>query len=210
MRVVSDVSATLGPYVSLVASGLAVTGSPGPATVGAAATAAAFGLRRSVPYLLGSMAGTTLALLAVAAGLASVVLTQPELGTVLTAAAVTYLVWLAWKIATAPPLAAGEHETRARPTAVQGVVVGVANPKAYAALGALLASHRLGLPVDAEAVAETTVLAVLIVVVHLGWAVAGGWLARVSARPRVARAVNLVLAAALLAATVPLLLGLRA
>lgn len=208
MRVASDLPATLGPYVSLVASGLAVMGSPGPATVGAAATATAYGLRRSVPYLLGSMVGTALALLVVAAGLASVLLTQPELGTVLLAAAVAYLVWLAWKIATAPPLAVGDHEARARPTVLHGLVLGVANPKAYAALGALFTSHRLDLPVGAEAVVKTAVLAVLIVVIHLGWAVAGAWLATVLRRPRVARAVNLVLAVALLAATVPLVLDL--
>ncbi|MFF5992645.1 LysE family translocator [Prauserella flavalba] len=194
-----------GPYLSLAAAALVVMGSPGPATVGATATATAFGLRRSVPYLLGSIAGTTAALVVVAAGVASVLLAQPRLGPVLLGLSVGYLAWLAYKIATAPPPAVAGPEEGDPPTWLHGLVLGVANPKAYAALGTVFTTHRLGLPTPVlESVVKTLVLTALIVLIHLGWAVAGASLGTVLRRPRVARVVNVALAVALLASTAPL------
>lgn len=198
-----------GPYVSLVASALIVMGSPGPATVGAAATATAFGLRRSLPYLFGSMAGTAVALVVVAAGLASVLLAQPRLGPVLLGLSIGYLVWLAWKIATAPPPSTDGPRDGTPPTWLHGLMLGVANPKAYAALATLFASRRLGLSSMAlESTVKTLVLLGMVVIIHLGWAGLGASLATTLRRPRVARAVNVVLAAVLLASTVPLAIGL--
>ncbi|PXY22716.1 LysE family translocator [Prauserella muralis] len=198
-----------GPYLSLVAGALVVMGSPGPATVGATATATAFGLRRSMPYLLGSMAGTTVALVVVAAGLASVLLAEPRLGPVLLVLSIAYLGWLAWKIATAPPPSSDAAGHGTPPTWLHGLVLGVSNPKAYAALGTLFASQRLGLPgVALEAVVKTLVLTGMVVVIHLGWAALGASMASALRRPRVSRAVNVALAVVLLASTVPLAAGL--
>ncbi|RBM11536.1 threonine transporter RhtB [Prauserella sp. PE36] len=205
MRDMLGDAAGAGPYLSLVATALVVMGSPGPATVGATATATAFGLRRSMPYLLGSIAGTTAALVVVAAGVASVLLTQPRLGPALLGLSVAYLAWLAYKIATAPPPAATGPPTRAPPTWLHGLVLGVANPKAYAALGTLFTTHRLGLPTPVlETVVKTLVLTALIVFIHLCWAVAGASLGTALRRPRVSRVVNVALAIALLASTAPL------
>ncbi|GAA3762887.1 LysE family translocator [Salinactinospora qingdaonensis] len=205
MQVPLSASVAAEPYLSLVITALIVIGSPGPATIGASATATAFGLRRSLPYLLGSIAGTTTVLLVVAAGLATVLMAQPRVGPVLLALSVAYLAWLAWKIATAPPPAVDAARSRTPPTWLHGLVLGVANPKAYAALGALFASQHLGLPTAIlESAVKTTVLTGLIVLIHLGWAVIGASMAAALQRPRVARVVNVALAAALLASTVPL------
>lgn len=209
----STVSAlpAVGPYVSLVAAALIVMGSPGPVTVGVTATITAFGLRRSVPYLLGSITGTVAALGVVAVGLASVLLTLPRLGPALLGLSIAYLVWLAWRIATAPPPTIDEGRTRTPPSWPHGLVLGVANPKAYAALGAVFTSQHLGLPTAVlESVVKSLVLAGLVVVVHLGWAAVGASMAAVLRRPKLARLVNLVLAATLLASTVPLVVDLLA
>lgn len=157
-------------YVTLVVTALIVMGSPGPVTIGVTAAVTAFGLRRAVPYLLGSMTGTAAALVVVAAGLASVLLALPGLGPVLLVVSVAYLAWLAWKIATARPPTADEERPRTPPTWLHGLLLGVAIPKGYAAVGASMAAALR--------------------------------------RPRVSRAVNVVLAAALLASTVPLVLEL--
>ena len=53
----------LGP---LVATALAVMGSPGPATISLTAAGSAFGVRRSLGYLTGIVAGTAVVLVAVA------------------------------------------------------------------------------------------------------------------------------------------------
>ena len=180
-------------------------GSPGPANIGATASATAFGLRRSLPYLLGSIMGTTAVLVAVAAGLASLLLAQPHLGPALLALSVCYLLHLAYKIATAPPLAVVDARAEA-PAWSSGVVLAVANPKAYAALGTVFTGSTLGLPTELlDTLVKTLILTALIVLVHLGWAVAGASFAAALRHPRTARIVNLALAAALLVSTVPVL-----
>jgi threonine/homoserine/homoserine lactone efflux protein len=200
--------AAAGSHLSLVLTALVVMGSPGPATVGAAATATAFGLRRSLPYLAGSIAGTTAVLIAVAAGLASILLTEPRLRVVFLGLAVGYLAYLAYRIATAAPPDAGTTGPSA-PGWSSGLVLAVANPKAYAGIGTLVAGStgdRAGGPLDV--VVTTAILTVLIVVLHLGWAVAGASFAAALRRPRISRAVNLVLAAVLLASTAPVIAAL--
>ena len=196
---------TARPYLSLVLTALIVMGSPGPANIGATASATAFGLRRSLPYLLGSVMGTTAVLIAVAAGLASLLLAQPHLGPALLALSVGYLGYLAYRIATAPPLAVADARAPA-PAWSSGFVLAVANPKAYAALGTVFTGTTLGLPTAAlDALVKTLVLTVLVVLVQLGWAVAGASFAAALRRPRTSRIVNLGLAAALLVSTIPVL-----
>lgn len=196
---------TARPYLSLVLTALIVMGSPGPANIGATASATAFGLRRSLPYLVGSILGTTVVLIAVAVGLASILLATPRLGPALLALSVGYLIYLAYKIATAQPLAV--HEARAQaPAWTSGFIVAVANPKAYAALGTVFTGTTLDLPTEAlETLVKALILAVLVVLIHLGWAVAGASFSAALRRPRISRILNLVLAAALLASTIPAL-----
>lgn len=192
-------------HLSLVLTALVVMGSPGPATVGAAATATAFGLRRSLPYLAGSIAGTTAVLVAVAAGLASILLTEPRLRVVLLGLAAGYLAYLAYRIATAAPPDARATGPSA-PGWSSGLVLAVANPKAYAGIGTILAGSTANLPGrPLDTLVTTAILAVLIVVLHLVWAVAGASFAGALRRPRISRVVNLVLAATLLASTAPVI-----
>ena len=84
---------------------VALTGSPGPATLSLTATGAAFGIRRGLAY----GAGITLGMLAVmgltASGVVTAVLILPGLAPLVTALAALYFLYLAFRIATAPPLA---------------------------------------------------------------------------------------------------------
>jgi len=54
------------PVWPLVLTSLAIMGSPGPATISLTAAGSAYGVRRSIGYLLGIIAGTTVVLFAVA------------------------------------------------------------------------------------------------------------------------------------------------
>ena len=88
---------------SFVLAGFALTGSPGPATLGLAAAGAAFGVRRNLPLMIGAVAGVVAVMLVTASGLTSLVLAQPMLGPAVTALAAGYMIYLAYRIATAPP-----------------------------------------------------------------------------------------------------------
>ncbi len=192
------------PYVSLVLVGLVVTASPGPATLAVMATGAAFGPRRSAPYLVGSVLGTIAVLVVVGAGLATALLAQPVLAPFLLVLAVGYLVHLAWRIATAPPPAASAPDHVRAPTWAGGVTLACTNPKAYAGLGTALASSEGAVATGAR----MAVLATLIVLGQLAWLAAGSALASTLRHPAHSRTVNVLMSLALLVSTVPAVLTL--
>ena len=74
---------------------------PGPNNLLLAASGANFGIRRTVPHLLGVMCGFPLLVLAVGLGLGSVFQRHPDIHTVLKFGGAVFLIYLAWRIATA-------------------------------------------------------------------------------------------------------------
>jgi threonine/homoserine/homoserine lactone efflux protein len=184
----------------LVLASAAIMGSPGPATISLAAAGSAYGVRRSLAYAAGIVVGTTLVLLAVAAGITTTLLALPALRAVLISITGVYILSLAYRIATAPALGA-QTSPRATPALGAGTVLGVANPKAWVAIAAAFASSRLADDAATDAVAKTVVLAGMIVVIMAAWLIAGASLAPMLRDPRRARIVNVVLAAALVGAT---------
>lgn len=81
---------------------LVAAGSPGPANVLVAANAARVGVVRGIPCLLGVSVGTGLLVGTVAFGLGAIVLQYPAVALVMKLAGAAWLLWLAYKIATAP------------------------------------------------------------------------------------------------------------
>lgn len=180
---------------SLVVASLLVMGSPGPSTVSVTAVGAAFGLRRSIAYMSGLVAGTIVVLLAVATGVVAILLAVPRLAPVLVVASAAYILHLAFKIATAPPLSADSATARA-PSFTGGVMLATANPKAYVAIAAVFAASPLGVT------PKIAVLSAMILLIHLAWLLAGAAFARVFHDPVWSRRVNIAFAAALVATTV--------
>lgn len=183
---------------SFILAGIALTGSPGPNTLGLAAASAAYGLRGSLALLAGSVVGVFAVMLATATGLTGLVLAQPGVAPVVSLLAAAYMVYLAYRIATAPPVtnATTEHAPGFGP----GLFLGLGNPKAYAAMAALYSGFML-LPSDpvADAVAKTGILLLMIVAVDVVWLLIGSALTRASQRPAVHRAINVAFALLLLA-----------
>jgi threonine/homoserine/homoserine lactone efflux protein len=185
---------------SLVLTALAIMGSPGPATISLTAAGSAHGVRRSAGYLAGIVIGTALVLLAVATGVTAVLLAIPGLRPALLAVSAVYILWLAWHLATAPPLPA-QTAASAAPSLTGGAVLGVANPKAWVAIAAVFASARLSDRAAVDAAAKAAVLAVLIVLINSAWLLAGASLAPLLRDPRRSRVANVALAILLVAAT---------
>ena len=181
--------------LALLLAALVVMGSPGPSTISATAMGAAYGIRRSWPYVLGLIAGTTVVLLAVAAGVVAVIVAVPQLARALNVAAALYILYLASKIATAPPIAAQTSKV-ATPAFTGGFLLAVANPKAYIAIAAVFAASDLP-----GATIKTTLLAAMIVLIHLAWLLAGASLAGLLRDPLRSRIFNILLAIALVAMT---------
>jgi threonine/homoserine/homoserine lactone efflux protein len=189
-----------GAVGPLVLTSLAIMGSPGPATISLVAAGSSYGLRRSVPYLVGIVTGTALVLIAIATGITAVLLAVPAMSSVLIAVSAVYILWLAYHVATAPPLAAQAAVSNA-PSFAGGTLLGVANPKAWIAIAAVFASAHLNDSAATDAVAKVLVLAAMIAVINPAWLVAGASLAPLLRDPRRSRIINVTLAVALVVAT---------
>jgi threonine/homoserine/homoserine lactone efflux protein len=183
----------------LVVTSLAIMGTPGPATISLTAAGSAYGMRRSLAYLIGIIAGTVVVLLAVASGITAALLAVPAVRPAVIAAAVAYILWLAYHIATAPPLV--ESDSGAEPPGLSGgTLLGIANPKAWVAIAAVFAGSRLGGGAVLDAAAKVGVLTLMIVLINATWLGMGASLAPLLRDPARARVVNVTLAAVLVVA----------
>jgi len=191
----------LRPALTLIMGSIVIMGSPGPSTMSATAVAAAYGFRRSLAYASGLILGTIAVLIAVAVGVVTILLSIPLGASALIAISALYILYLAFRIATAPPLGAGRAQIAA-PAFVGGFLLALANPKAYLAIAAVFAGTTLiGGSRVLDAAAKTALLSVMIVVIHLSWLAAGASLSRLLQDPTSSRIVNVALAAMLVATT---------
>jgi threonine/homoserine/homoserine lactone efflux protein len=104
---------------------------PGPNNFMVLASGVNFGLRRTVPHMLGISIGFLVLQLAVGLGLGAVLSAYPSLHAALKIAGGAYLVYLAWKIAMSRSLSA-KGEGRARPMSfLEAAAFQWVNPKAW-------------------------------------------------------------------------------
>jgi threonine/homoserine/homoserine lactone efflux protein len=188
--------------VGFLLAAVALAGSPGPATLSLTATGAAFGARRGIAYLAGIVVGMVVVMAAVAGGLVGLLMAVPGMTPVVTVLAAAYFLYLAWRVATAPPLTDDNGQRRA-PTLIAGLALSLVNPKGYAAMAALysgfvLLPDRLG----ADIAAKMVVLTLVMVAVNIGWLLAGAGLTRFFRDPRSNRLINVIFAVLLVASVV--------
>lgn len=180
----------------------ALAGRPGPATLSLAATGAAYGPRRGLGYMAGITTGLALVMTIIATGVAGVLLALPGAAPIVTTVAGGYILYLAYRIATAPPLAeaSGEHSP---PSFVAGVLLSLVNPKAYAAMAALFSGFVL---VDEgpllDAVLKGVTIITIVITVNFAWLFIGAALTRFAREPRMNRAINVTFAVLLVVSVV--------
>lgn len=185
--------------LGFVLAGFALAGSPGPATLSLAATGAAFGARRGIAYMAGIVAGMIVVMGIILAGLLGVLLAVPGAAPALTAMAAAYFVYLAARIAMAPPLAERAGAGR-RPSFAAGVFLSLVNPKGYAAATALLSGFVLVRErFEVDAALKVAVLVAITATVNMAWLLAGAALTRFFRAPRSNRAINVAFAVLLIA-----------
>ncbi|WP_375594559.1 LysE family transporter [Algihabitans albus] len=182
-------------------------GSPGPATMSLAGMGIAFGVRKGLPYLGGILFGTFAVLVMIATGVTGLILAEPAVVRVLTVLAAAYILYLAWKIATAPILSATDRRAAA-PAFSSGLVLAIANPKAFAAIGAVYSGNTLvegALLLDA--LAKISALTLVILTVNSAWLAFGSSLSSILSNPRSGRIANVIFACLLILSVAFALLG---
>ena len=104
--------------------------SPGPGVLSTAGVGAAYGYRNGLAYVAGLFAGSNLVAMLVISGVAATALALPWLRTTLLIASLGYLLWLAWRIASAGAQI-GFIEARTPLGFWNGLALQPINPKAY-------------------------------------------------------------------------------
>lgn len=189
--------------LALAAFAFATSITPGPNNLMLMASGANFGFRRSIPHMLGIGIGFTFMLVLVGAGLIQVFDAWPPSYDVLRILSVIYLVWLAWKTATAAGLSKAD-ETGRPMSFLQAAAFQWVNPKAWAmALTAMTAyaPDRSGWAVAVVALVFGTINLPCV----SSWTLLGQQLARFLTNHARRVAFNVTMALLLIASLVPVL-----
>lgn len=186
----------LKPVLSFSLASIALLASPGPATVALAASGASFGLRRSLNFYFGIVAGLVPAIALVAGGVFVALRTVPVVSSVLFVVSVAYILYLAVKIASAPPLSSTEEVTS--PGFPSGFILGVTNVKAYAVFAALFGGFALGISDQWDVLIKAAICMAVIIVFDFLWLATGSNLRHFFTNPVLSRIVNIALAVLML------------
>ncbi|KPQ17688.1 MAG: putative threonine efflux protein [Rhodobacteraceae bacterium HLUCCO18] len=195
---------TLDTLAALILFAFASSITPGPNNVMLLASGANFGLRRTVPHMLGISGGHAAMVALVGLGLLGLFTALPWLRTGLTVVSVAYLLWLAWKIANAAPPAEGAAKGRPL-TWAQAAAFQWVNPKAW--YMAIYAQTNFGAADGAwsGAVLVALVFAAVNLPSVTAWAWGGTQLSRWLTAPGRLRAFNWTMALVLVASLWPML-----
>lgn len=194
---------TLELFTALFTFALVTVITPGPNNLMLMASGANFGFRRTVPHMLGIGLGFPTMIMLVGVGVMQIFDLWPLSYTILKVLSVTYLLYLAWRIANAAP--PKDTTAEGRPLSfVQAAAFQWVNPKTWSmALSAitLYATTR-----DILAVTWVAGAYVIVSVISTtSWTVLGQQMRRVLKNPTRLRVFNYAMAALLIATLVPVL-----
>lgn len=172
---------------------------PGPGVLTTAGVGSGFGYSAGLRFVAGLFVGTNLVALAVVSGLAAVVFSAPGVRTALVWASVAFFIYLAARIALSGAKI-GFMESASAPGFVNGVLLQFINPKAYAVNNLLFSGYAF-MPENlaSEAALKFLIVNAIWVPVHMIWLWLGVSLKRMDLAPATQRAINIAMAASLLA-----------
>ncbi|TEA77423.1 LysE family translocator [Allopusillimonas ginsengisoli] len=193
--------------VPLILFAFATSITPGPNNIMLASSGLTFGFRRTVPHILGVTLGFTLLLVLAGLGLGSVFQQFPWLYTALKYVGTAYLLYLAWRVATAGPV--DQQQMRGRPlTFMQAALFQWVNPKAWVMVIGVIAAYTpqhnyyRNLAIAALACCLVNLPSVSV------WAAFGASLQRLLRAPTAVRLFNLCMGLLLVASLYPVALEL--
>lgn len=171
---------------------------PGPGVLTTAGVGASYGRAKGLEFLVGLFIGTNLVSLAVVSGLAAIVFSAPGVRDALLWASVAFFVYMAAKIALSG--ATIKFMDASQPSLMNGVLLQFINPKAYAVNNLFFSGYAFWPDQLALEVAiKFAIINAVWIPVHLIWLAAGIGLRRLDLSPPAQRAINLAMAASLLA-----------
>jgi threonine/homoserine/homoserine lactone efflux protein len=191
--------------IALIGFAIAASITPGPNNLLVMTSGLNYGVARSLPLILGISFGFAVMLVAVGIGLGSIIQASRGAHLAVKVFGLCYMLWLAWKVATAAPQVRGADDaSSAQPLpALSGAMFQWINPKAWAV--ALSATAAFS---DPDAMG-TSLLAIVVVFAFVAvlslsvWAAFGTLMRRFIDTPSKATAFNVVMALLLVASAAP-------
>ena len=187
----------------------AIAGSftPGPNNVMLTASGANFGFRRTLPHIVGICLGFPLMVIAIGLGLGRVFEEMPAIHTALKIAGSAYLLWLAWRIASAG--SAEPAEAGGRPLSfLEAVAFQWVNPKAWImATGAVSTFTLVGRELAPQVLAMAAIFTVVSIPSTTVWTLLGIGIATILRSRLGLRIFNMSMGAVLALSVVWILFG---
>jgi threonine/homoserine/homoserine lactone efflux protein len=214
--------ASVAWLASALAFAVSMAGTPGPNNAMLTSSGSLWGFRRTVPHMLGISVGFPIMLVAVAAGAGGIFRAHPTVLTVMRWLGAAYLLYLAWRIATAQPHPTHQAPTAdddpARPTRSGGRPLGFVgaalfqwvNPKAWLVTISAVATvaTAAGHPSLARALALGGVFLAVTPPITAFWTLVGVGIARVLGSEGALRRFNVAMALLLVGSLVTVLIGI--
>jgi threonine/homoserine/homoserine lactone efflux protein len=191
--------------IALIGFAFVSSATPGPNNLMLMASGTNFGFARTIPHMAGVSGGFMVMVVLVGLGLAQIYQAFPVLHTVLKFASVAYLVYLAWKIATAEAPKSDVAASGKPMTFIGASLFQWVNPKAWTmALGAVTAYVPANNPIMGLFIVAGVFGAINLPVVS-GWALLGAQLRAFLQDPIKLRIFNVTAALLLLASLYPVI-----
>jgi len=191
-------------YLAVILFAASTTITPGLNNMMIMSSGLNFGIRRSIPHLLGIVIGFPLMFVAVGAGFVSVILAVPELHLFIQVVGVLYLLYFAWLIATS-----ADEVDASRKKIIgfwQAVAIQWINPKAWVLVTVAFAAFTTA---DTDPFVQVLYITSAFVIVGIptitAWLFCGSLLSRVLQQPKSRRYFNYSMSALLVISIVPII-----
>lgn len=193
--------------IGLTAFAVVMSVTPGPNNLMLMASGVNFGFRRTAPHMLGVIVGFLILVLLTGVGLVRLFEAVPAAYAVMKVVSAVYLAYLAWRIATASPVAASGAAAARPMTFLEAALFQWVNPKGWAMA---LSAMTIYAPAETAWFGVALVAAVFFVISvpnSAAWTLMGVQLRRFLQDPARVRAFNWICAALLIASLYPVLAG---
>lgn len=191
-------------WVGLIGFAFVSSITPGPNNMMLLASGVNFGVKRTIPHMLGVSLGHAFLVFLSGVGIAHLFRQWPFLSIVMKVLAVLYMLWLAWKIANAGEPVKGEKKSRPL-TFFQAAAFQWVNPK-----GLVMAITVVTIYASDDSILTMASVSIAFCLVNLPcvaiWACAGSALRRFLSTRKRLRAFNYTLASLLVLSLFPVLL----
>ena len=178
---------------------------PGPNNTMLMTTGLNFGFRRGLPHLLGVSLGFAVMVLAVGLGLGALFQAYPAAYLILKYVGAAYLLYLAWQIASAGPIAEGSQGQGRPITFIEAAAFQWLNPKGWVMAVGAASAYAAVAAFPFNMLLMSVLFGGLGILSCAAWLGFGTGLKRLLTSPRAVRAVNVMMALLLVASLWPIL-----